>query len=173
MNLDELKRRLPNPGSSAAWIRKGWDLLSPLPGGRQLYAKLLSATIPYTGSVRAEIVELQPGYAMVRMADRRALRNHLGSVHAIALCNLAELTGNIALAYALPDDARFIVTELRIQYLKKARGTITANCHCPPEFSNERKEYVLNIDLIDPDDQIVAKAQLTTLVGPTKQTASS
>ncbi len=173
MMLEELKKRLPNPASSAAWIRKGWDLLSPLPGGRKLYGRLLAASIPYTGSIRAEIVDLQAGYAMARMADRKAIRNHLGSVHAIALCNLAELTGNAALAYSLPDDARFIVTELQIKYLKKARGTITGVCHCPPQMTNERKEYPLDIDLLDADDQLVAKAKLTTLVGPVKPVGPS
>ena len=60
------------------------------------------------------------------MADRRAVRNHLDCVHAIALANLAELAGNVALAYSLPDDARFIVSGMEIEYLKKARGMITA-----------------------------------------------
>ncbi len=60
------------------------------------------------------------------MRDRRAVRNHLDCVHAIALANLAELAGNVALAYSLPDDARFIVSGMEIEYVKKARGTITA-----------------------------------------------
>jgi len=34
--------------------------------------------------------------------------------------------GNVALAYSLPDDGRFIVSGLEIEYVKKARGTITA-----------------------------------------------
>ena len=54
------------------------------------------------------------------------MRNHLDCVHAIALANLAELAGNVALVYSLPDDARFIVSGMEIEYLKKARGTITA-----------------------------------------------
>ena len=68
---------------------------------------------------------LRAGYAEVVMQDKRAVRNHLDCVHAIALANLAELAGNVALAYSLPDDARFIVSGIEIEYVKKARGTIT------------------------------------------------
>src|SRR6187549_2537658 len=116
--------------TSVRWIRTLWDQLSPLPGGNQVFSRLLSMRIPYTGSIKAEVLRLAPGYASIQMRDRRTLRNHVNSVHAIALTNLAELTGNAALAYSLPEDARFIVTELTMRYLKKARGTIAARCQC-------------------------------------------
>lgn len=158
---------------SAAWIRKAWDALSGLPGGCKVYSRLLGQVIPYTGSIRAEVRDLQPGFALVQMRDRPHLRNHLGSLHAIALSNLAELTGNAALAASLPDDARFIVTRLDIRYLKKARGTITGTCHCPPQLSNEKRELELAVELRDPEEQLVATATLYSLVGPTKSARAS
>ena len=95
----------------------------------------------------------------------RAIRNHLSSVHAIALANLGELAGNLALACALPDDGRFIVTKLAIEYKKKARGRITAECRCEPPTSTERREYELTVTLRDASGADVASVVLTTLVG--------
>jgi acyl-coenzyme A thioesterase PaaI-like protein len=163
---ERLQALLPNANSSAVWIRKAWEVLSPLPGGRKIYSRLLATAIPYTGSIRAEVVDLQPGFALVRLRDRRSVRNHVESIHAIALCNLVELTGNAALACSLADDARFIVTRLDMRYLKKARGTISGVCHCPPELSSERRELELKVELRNEQDELVATGTLTTLVGP-------
>ncbi len=165
---NRLRRLLPGHQSSAAWIKKAWDITSLLPGGAKIYSRFLAASIPYTGTIGAEFVDLEPGFALVRMRDRRALRNHLGSVHAIALCNLAEVTGNAALACALPEDARFIVTRLDMRYLKKARGTISATCHCAPNYGSERREVQLDVELHDEAGVLVARAALFTLIGPVK-----
>lgn len=107
-------------------IRSLWDRLSGFPGGRKLYSFLIGRMAPYTGTIRAEVVELGPEGAVVAMADRRRVRNHLSSVHAIALMNLAELTTGLALHYDVPGDVRAILTGLSIEYQKKARGRLVA-----------------------------------------------
>lgn len=151
-----------------AWIREGWQRLHGLPGGRRIFSRLLGLAIPYTGSIGAEVLTLEPGYARVALDDRRAVRNHLDSIHAIALTNLGELTGNLALVAALPDDGRFIVTKLAIEYKKKARGRIVAECRCEPPTSTERREYELLVTMRDAQDVVVASLVLTTLVGTTR-----
>lgn len=163
--LTETAQRLRSM-SAIAWIREGWQRLRDLPGGTLVFDRLLGAAIPYTGALGAHIEVLETGYARVRLTERRAVRNHLKSIHAIALSNLAELTGNLALAYSLPDASRFIVTKLCVEYKKKARGTITAECRCEPPRSSERQEYELTIDLADQSGVVVATAVLTTLVSP-------
>ena len=132
--------------------------------------------VPYTGSLGARIVELRPEFARTELRERRAVRNHLRSVHAIALANLAELTGNMVLQYSLPDDMRFIVTEMRIVYTKKARGTIIGTSQCDLSELTEgpdRKSYDIEVRLSDASDDTVATAVLTSLVGPKKRSAAS
>jgi acyl-coenzyme A thioesterase PaaI-like protein len=87
-------------------------------------------------------------------------------VHAIALVNLAEITGNLALGYSLPDDARFIPTGIDIKYLKKARGTITGVAECPVPETNESTTFAFPVKLLNDDGETVAEVTLTTLVGP-------
>ena len=100
------------------------------------------------------------------MRDRPGLRNHLRSVHAIALANLAELTGNIAVAYGMPDDARFIVAGLEMRYLKKARGTLRGVCEAPVPTSNAREEVDVHVRIVDTSGEVVATSVLHTLIGP-------
>ena len=147
-------------------VRVAWDRLANIPGGKHLFSRLIGRIAPYTGTMGAVVRELGNGYAKVTLTDRKAVRNHLSCVHAVALANLVELTGNVALAYSLPDDARFIVAGMSLDYIKKARGTITGECKIPPIPSSAKNEYEVPVTLRDPSGEIVVAGMLKTLVGP-------
>src|SRR5262245_64589460 len=111
---------LPDPVESRTnAIRELWDRVERIPGGKAAFSFMIGRMAPYSGTISARVVELRRGYARVEMDDRRAVRNHLRCVHAIALANLIEITGNVGLAYSLPDDARLIVAGMSVEYLKK------------------------------------------------------
>jgi uncharacterized protein (TIGR00369 family) len=173
---DALARLLPRLSKFPALegernlVRDAWTLLSMMPGGRAVFSRVLGRMAPYTGSIAASVVELAPGRAEVHMPDRPRLRNHLNSLHAVALANLAELAGNIALAYSLPDDARFIVSGIEIEYVKKARGTIVAIGECAVPKSSERMTYDVMVSMRDGSGAEVATAVLHSLVGPKRTT---
>ena len=164
----DLRRLLPVPklDGSRNLIRQAWDLLSGVPGGKAVFSRLVGRMAPYTGTIHANVTVLRSGYAEVAMADKKAVRNHLDCVHAIALANLAELAGNVALAYSLPDDARFIVSGMEIEYVKKARGTIKAVGEPPVPKTSARAAYDVPVTLRDDSGEEVARAVLHSLVGP-------
>src|SRR5690242_10081613 len=137
-------------------IRQAWDILSTLPGGKAEFSALVGRMAPYTATIHAHVDVLRPGFAEVRMADRRAVRNHLDCVHAIALANIAELAGNVALAYSLPDDGRFIVAGMEIEYVKKARGPIRAVGEPPVPRNSARAAYDVPVTLRDTSGEDVA-----------------
>jgi len=159
------KRPAAGPGSR---IRNAWDRLSTKPGGRWLFSRLVDWMAPYTGSIRARVEELGPGHARISIRERRALRNPFRSVHAVALMNLAEEASGLATLYALPDDMRGIITRLECEYVKKARGTITAVCDTmpPTEAPAEPLPHVAVVTLSDEEGEVVARAKATwTLAG--------
>ena len=169
MAVASIQRFLPSVESGKSnFIREAWDRLGKVPGGKTIFSKMVGRAAPYTGTIGAKVVSLSPGRSEVVLEDRPSVRNHLRCVHAVALVNLAELTGNVALAYSMPDDARFIVAGLSIEYLKKARGTITGVCECPIVETNERQEYQVPVSLRNAAGEEVATATLRTLVGPKK-----
>ncbi len=155
----------------SARLRDAWRHLSRIPGGRRLFDRLLAWMVPYSGSVRPRVLELEPGRAVVSIRERRRLRNHLHSVHAIALANLAELASGLAMTLALPPEVRGIPVGIRIDYVKKARGTIVAHGHAsPPAAIPAASEADATAELRDEAGEVVATAVVTWKLAPIEET---
>jgi acyl-coenzyme A thioesterase PaaI-like protein len=152
--------------SPGARLRRRWTQLSGLPGGKWLFSRVLAFTNPYSGAVGANVVELEPGYARLELRERHAIHNHLNSVHAIAVANVAEMASGLAMLAALPDTARGIVTNISIAYLKKARGVLTAESRCllPDVTVNGTHDFTSSVRDAAGDE--VARATVTWKLGP-------
>lgn len=143
-----------------------WRRLSPLPGGEWLFAKIFARTVPYSGSVKPRIRVLEPGHAEVEIPDIRANRQHLGSVHAIALMNVAEMASGLAMMAGLPDGIRGIVTSLSMTYHKKARGTIRAVSRVTIPTVTEDRDFEVMAECFDPAGNLVATGRVSWRLGP-------
>lgn len=142
-------------------IHKLWRYLDRWPYGPRIFSYLIRFFNPYTGSLKAQVLELQPGFAKIRLRDRRAIRNHLNSIHAIALLNLGEFTSGLALIAAMDDSLRGIPVHISVDYYKKARGMLTATSYVNlPEISDE-VEHTVKTEIKNQDDILVASVHAT------------
>ena len=147
---------MPTPTDS---VIRAWERLHRWPAGSWLFSRLLGFIVPYTGTIGAHIRELAPGYCRATLRDRRKVRQHLGSVHAVALVNLGEVTSGLAMLMALPPGVRGIVTRLSAEYFRKARGTLTAEARVTvPEVSGPT-EHAIEARIADSTGTEVCQVQ--------------
>lgn len=140
--------------------------LIALPGGRKLAALLIGRAIPYTGTITPLIQSVTTGRAEVAMADRRSIRNHLHSIHAIALANLGEFTANLAVVSRQPPKTRWIVTKMELEYLKKARGRLTAIAESPEIDWTGDGETTVETLIRDASGALTTRVRTTIRSGP-------
>ena len=90
------------------------------------------------------------------------MHNHIGTVHAIALCNLAELCAGVMTDASLPQGMRWIPKGMSVQYLKKATGSLhaVATPAIPLVVSETGYELPVNVDVTDSDGQRVFNADI-------------
>ncbi len=89
--------------------------------GNQAFSKAVATLAPYFSTIEPTFTELRPGYAEVTFANRREVHNHIGTVHAIALCNAAELAAGTMTTVSIPEGRQWIPVGMTVAYLAKAR----------------------------------------------------
>lgn len=147
-----------NLSAPGARLRASWKRLSKLPGGKTLFSLTVGWMTPYSGTMGARVAELEPGWCRVTLRDRRRVRNHLRSVHAMALANLAEMASGLAVLVGLPKGVQGIVTGFSITYHKKARGLLTAECRAGGLDVKAEQEYEAAVVVSDRQGDVVARA---------------
>jgi acyl-coenzyme A thioesterase PaaI-like protein len=157
------------PPSVGPRILQLWRRLSPYPGGQWLFSRLFGRMVPYSGSVGPRIRHLEPGHCRVEIPDRRSNRQHLGSVHAVALINVAEMCSGLAMMSGLPDGVRGIVTSISMTYLKKARGTITGVSTVSIPTVTTDQDFDVIAECVDRGGDVVARATVRWRLGPVRE----
>lgn len=152
--------------SASSLAHDGWERLSKIPGGKKIFSFLVSQYIPYTGSIAPQVVKIENGHAVVTIQDRRFIRNHLKSIHALAIANLGEFTTGLSVISQLNNREKAIIVKLEIEYLKKARGELRAESFCKlPEIS-EDTEFKVTANINNQDSELVAIVAATWRIRP-------
>lgn len=151
------------------FILSGWEKASKVPLGKCFFSLMVKRAIPYTGALGSEIIHLSAGQSEVKLKDRRGVRNHLSSIHAMALANLGEFSTGLAVVTGLPKDMRAILKGFQIDYLKKARGTLIAKAHYEHKNTQEESQDVEVVgNIYNEEQEVVARVKALWRVGKNK-----
>ena len=148
-----------------------WNKLKDKPLGKWLFARAICWKAPYFSSIAPRFEELKPGYARVSLKKRRAVENHIGTVHAIATCNLAELGAGTMMEASLPDSMRWLPKGMSVQYLKKCDTDLTAECTANDFAEGPARDVIVSVDMKDTNGNVVVHADINMYVSPRKKAA--
>ena len=96
------------------------------PFGKKIISIAIGFKAPFFKTIKPIVEDLRPNRCRIRMKNRRAVHNHISSVHAIAMCNLCELTAGMCMDASVPKDRRWIPVGMEVEYLKIAKTDLTS-----------------------------------------------
>ena len=137
-----------------------------LPAGLWLFSRIVAFRAPYFASIKPVFLDLKPGYAKARVRNRRSVRNHLGTVHAIAMANLCEFIGGTLMEISIRPDMRWIPKGMTIRYLGLAKTDVTAECHIEKLDWTESQDVILHVQVRDTAGTVVSEAEIPMYVSP-------
>lgn len=149
-------------------VQNLWDKFSAKPFGKTIFSKIICWKAPYFGTIKPTFEEMRPGYSRVSMKKRRAVHNHIQTVHAIAMCNLAELGAGTMMEASLSSNMRWLPRGMNVQYLKKAETDIVAECVAEDIADGPARDVIVKCDIKDSGGNIVCHADITMYVSPKK-----
>lgn len=145
-----------------------WRKLAGVPGGRRLFSTAVALRAPYFLTVLPTVRELRPGRAEVSSPKWWGVHNHIGTFHAIAACNLAEVAMGMLAEATVPSTHRWIPKGMTTSYVAKAGTSLTAVAELPepPEFGDEGVEVEVPVAVSDKRGKVVVSATITIWVTP-------
>ena len=102
-----------------------WKKTSALPLGTRVFSIAFAQKAPYFASIRPRFTVVEPDHVELVIPKRRAVHNHIGTVHAIALCNGLEAAMGALAEATIPPDRRWIPQGMEVAYTAKATSDIT------------------------------------------------
>ncbi|WP_404340699.1 hotdog fold domain-containing protein [Pseudoalteromonas mariniglutinosa] len=147
-------------------LLKIWSKCQLLPLGHWLFSKAVCFKAPYFGSIKPTIVELRAGSCSAVVKNRRRVHNHIGTIHAIAQCNLAELCAGVMVDASVPASThRWIPKGMTVQYLAKVDTDVkaVAEIDMPRQWQN-KEDLIVPVKLYNDRNELVFTADITMYI---------
>lgn len=145
-------------------------IVGPLVGDR-LFSLAFAQKAPYFASIHPRFTVIEPNHAELVIPKRRSVQNHIGTVHAIALCNGLEAAMGALAESTIPKNKRWIPKGMDISYTAKATTDITCVAETDPEqWTSENPDLHVRVKGMRTDGVVVIEGVIKLWVTekPTK-----
>jgi acyl-coenzyme A thioesterase PaaI-like protein len=136
------------------------EKMKKIPFGLKAFSRIICLKAPYFSTIKPEFLRLEPGYGEARIEKRRAVTNHLGTVHAIATANLCEFVAGMTVEVSIPKTHRWIPSSMKIDYLKKADSDLIAKTMIPITVWPDAGTITVHVDVYDRKNTKVVQADI-------------
>ena len=129
--------------------------------GPEAFSQGVAQLAPYFASIDPHVSTLKPGFCEVHLKKQKKVENHLGTVHAIAMCNAAELAGGMTTDVSIPAGSRWIPMGMTVKYLAKAKTDLRVICDAADVDFSQPGEIIVHVDALDEAGTQVFCADIT------------
>jgi acyl-coenzyme A thioesterase PaaI-like protein len=147
-------------------------IVGPLVGDR-VFSLMFAQKAPYFASIHPRFTMIEPNHAELVIPKRRSVQNHIGTVHAIALCNGLEAAMGALAESTIPKNKRWIPKGMDISYTAKATTDITCIAETDPEqWTGDDPDLPVRVKGIRQDGTVVIEGVIRLWVTERPQQAS-
>lgn len=146
---------------------KIYKSLQKYPMANFIFMKVLCSKAPYFSTIKPELLSFEEGKIEIKVKNRKSVHNHIGTVHAIAMCNLAELCGGLTVDSVLPKNWRWIPKGMKVDYMAKATTDLVGSCYIE-KTSISLGDNNVEVDVFNAKKEQVFKATINMYVSEKK-----
>ncbi len=122
---------------------------------------------PYFSTISPVITKVEPGECHCFIKKKRAVENHIGTVHVIAICNGLEMAMGFMAEASIPKHLRWIPKGMQVDYTAKAGSDI--RCKAVLKDNNwQEGDVIVDINAYDENDVVVVKGHIKLWVSAKK-----
>lgn len=142
-----------------------------------LWSKAFGRIVPMVGTAKIRYEAVSASSVTVRLANHKAMQNHIGQVHACAMALIAETATGFVTAMNVPDSSIVLIKSLKLDFKRPTKGAIKAIATLTPEQqqmmqNTEKGETLVAVTVTDESGEApiqcemlwawLSKAQLKT-----------
>ena len=138
--------------------------LSARPLGKRAFSLLFASKAPYFRTVRPQVRDVRPHHAELTIRKRRAVQNHIGTLHAIAVCNGLEAAMGLLAEATTPKGRRWIPKGMQVSYLAKSTTDLLCVAETDPADWLDAGDVPVRVRAVRTDGVVVVEGVITLYV---------
>ncbi len=141
---------------------------------RALITWVFGGTVHFVRTAGVRFVELREEQAVLKLANRRRVQNHIGTVHAAAVALLGETATGAVFGMNVPDDHIPLLKSMRIDYTKRSQGALKAEASLSLELrtrirNEDRGEVAVPVKITDESGEPTVECEYVWAWRPKKK----
>ncbi len=131
-----------------------------------LWSKAFGRVVPMVGTANIKYVEVSASKVVVEIKNHRAMQNHIGQLHAVAMALIAETATGFVTGMNVPDSSIVLIKSMQMDYKRPSKGDMRAvatltDAQIREMQNTEKGETVVTVTITDESGQEPVQTHMT------------